>query len=71
MVRIAISQAAFDAIVATMAFGTVNYGAQTDANGDRLIWLDPGVAARLKALRGPGETYSDVIVRLAKGECGD
>jgi hypothetical protein len=52
MVRIAISQAAFDAIVATMAFGTVNYEVETDANGDRLIWLDPGVVAKLRALRG-------------------
>jgi hypothetical protein len=66
MVRIAISQAAFDAIVATMAFGTVNYEVQTDANGDRLIWLDPGVVAKLKALRGPGESYSYVILRLAE-----
>ena len=32
------------------------------------IWLDPGVLRKLKALRGPGESYSDVIVRLAKGE---
>jgi hypothetical protein len=27
--------------------------------------LDPGVLAKLGALRGPGESYSDVIVRLA------
>jgi hypothetical protein len=26
---------------------------------------------RLKAMRGPGESYSDVIIRLAKGEGGD
>jgi hypothetical protein len=32
------------------------------------IWLDPGVLARLKALRGPGESYSGVIIRLAKGD---
>jgi predicted CopG family antitoxin len=32
------------------------------------IWLDPGVLAKLKALRGPGESYSDVILRLAKGD---
>jgi hypothetical protein len=24
------------------------------------IWLDPGVLAKLKALRGPGESYSDL-----------
>jgi hypothetical protein len=32
------------------------------------IWRDPGVGAKLEALRGLGESYSDVIVRLAKGE---
>jgi hypothetical protein len=26
---------------------------------------------RLRHLRGPGESYSDVIIRLAKGEGGD
>jgi hypothetical protein len=30
--------------------------------------LDPGVLAQLKALRGPGESYSDIILRVAKGE---
>jgi hypothetical protein len=36
------------------------------ADGSVHIWLDPGVVARLKALRGPGESHSDVILRLAK-----
>jgi hypothetical protein len=30
-----------------------------------LIWLDPSVVDRLRAMRGPGESYSDVILRLA------
>jgi hypothetical protein len=34
-------------------------------NGDIYIWPDPGVATKLKALRGPGQSYSDVILRLA------
>jgi hypothetical protein len=29
------------------------------------------VLARLKVLRGPGESYSDVIFRVAKGESGN
>jgi hypothetical protein len=28
---------------------------------------NPGVVARLKALRAPGESYSGVILRVAKG----
>jgi len=37
VIRIAITQAAFDAIAATMAFGTVNYEAKINAKGERLI----------------------------------
>jgi len=36
--------------------------------GERWIWLDPSVVDRLRYLRGPGESYSDVILRLAKGD---
>ncbi len=33
------------------------------------IWLDPGVLAKLKALRGSGESYSDMtILRALKGD---
>jgi predicted CopG family antitoxin len=32
---------------------------------------DPGVLAKLKALRGPGESYSDVILRLVEVEAQD
>jgi hypothetical protein len=37
-------------------------------NGERLIWLDHAIVARLKAMRGPGESYSDVIMRLAANQ---
>jgi hypothetical protein len=37
-----------------------------------LVWLETSVVDRLRALRGPGESYSDVILKLveleAKGE---
>ena len=33
-----------------------------------IVVLPHGVLDKLKALRGAGESYSDVIVRLAKGE---
>jgi predicted CopG family antitoxin len=29
------------------------------------IWLDRAVVDRLRALRGPSESFSDVILRLA------
>jgi hypothetical protein len=42
----------------------------TNEEGERLIWLPPDAIAKLKRLRGPGESYSDVILRVAKGEGG-
>jgi hypothetical protein len=37
---------------------------EVNERGERLIWLEPNVVNRL-AMRGPGESYSDVILRLA------
>jgi hypothetical protein len=65
MVRIAISEAAFEAIAKALPLGSVGYENATNEKGERLIWLDPAVLARLKAMRGPGESYSDMILRLA------
>ena len=65
MVRMAISQAAFEAIAKTLPLGSVGFENKTNEKGERLIWLDRAVVDRLRALRGPGESYSDVILRLA------
>jgi hypothetical protein len=56
MVRIAISQAAFDAIARTLPFGSVGYE----------IWLERRMLDKLNSYRRAGESYSDVILRLAK-----
>ena len=32
------------------------------------VWLEPAVVNKLRALRGPGEGYFDVILRLASAE---
>jgi len=68
MIRIAITPAAYAAIAATLALGTVAVEPERAQDGGVHIWLDPGVLAKLRALRGPGESYSDVILRLAKGD---
>jgi hypothetical protein len=65
MIRIAIMSAAFEAIAATLQLGSVGYEAEADANGERAIWLEPHVIAKLRAQREPGESYSDVILRLS------
>src|SRR3984957_17755222 len=72
MIRLAISQAAFDAIARTLPFplGVVSYENASNAKGERYVWLDPKVVEHLRALRGPGESYSEVILQLAKGDGG-
>jgi hypothetical protein len=37
-----------------------------DASGERQIGLERKFVDRLRAMRGPGESYSDVILRVAK-----
>ena len=60
MICIAITQAAFEAIARSLPLGNVAF----DQNGDRLVWLDRAVVDRLRSLRGAGESYSEVILRL-------
>jgi hypothetical protein len=65
VVRIAISQAAFEAIARMLPLGSVSFENKIDENGERLIWLEPNVVDRLRAMRGKGEDYSEVILRVA------
>jgi hypothetical protein len=46
----------------------VGYEAEPNERGERLIWLEGARADRLGALRGPGESYSDAILRPAQAE---
>ena len=68
MIRIAITLAAFEAIAATLPLGSVGYEPQLNEKGERLVWLEAAVVDRLAAMRGPGESYSDVILRLIEIE---
>jgi len=70
MVRIAITQAAFEGIAWSLPLGNVTFENKTDEQGQRLIWLDRAVVDRLRAMRGAGESYSDVILRLAERDTG-
>jgi hypothetical protein len=65
MIKIAISQAAFDAIAATLPLGSVGYENEVNERGERKIWLDPAVVTRSRAMRGHGEYFRDLILRLA------
>jgi hypothetical protein len=66
VVRIAIPQAAFDAIAKTLPLGSIGYENAVNEKGERLIWLEPSMVDRLRAMRGPGESWSDVILGLAE-----
>jgi len=61
LIRIAITTAAFDAIASTLPLGSVGFEPEVGAKGERLVWVETSVVDRLSALRGPGESYSDVI----------
>jgi hypothetical protein len=51
--------------------GSVSFENKINGRGERYVWLEPRVVDRLRALRGPGESYSDVILRLAgRGDVG-
>jgi hypothetical protein len=65
MTRIAITATAFDAIAA-LPFGSAVFERDPDAKGEHQIWLARSVLDRLRATRGRGESYSDVILRLAE-----
>jgi hypothetical protein len=70
LIRIAITQAAFDAIAATLPLGSVSYENQFNERNERYVWLPPDVVNRLKAQRRPGENYSDAILQLVETEGG-
>ena len=57
----AITVEAFEAIARTLPLGNFGYENETNERG----WLSHAVVARLRAMRGPGESYSDVILRIS------
>jgi hypothetical protein len=65
MICIAITAVAFDAISSSLPIGSIAYEAEVNAKGERLIWLERWWADTLDALRGKGESYSEVILRVA------
>jgi hypothetical protein len=56
MIRTAITAAAYHAICATLALGSVGFEAEANERGERYVWLEDAMADRLAAMRGPGES---------------
>jgi hypothetical protein len=46
----------------------VGYENEPNERGERYVWLEAAMADRLDAMRGPGESYSDMILRVAAAE---
>jgi hypothetical protein len=65
MIRIQINAAAYDAILAGRSPSEVQELAKAPEGGFYL-WLFKPLLERLMHERGPGESYSDTIVRLAQ-----
>jgi hypothetical protein len=65
LIRIAITAAAFNAVAKTLPVGSFAYEPETTADGGRFIWIDRRARGQLDALRGPGESYSEIILKLA------
>jgi hypothetical protein len=48
-----------------LPLGSVSYENAVNERGERYLRPAPTVVNRLRAMRGPGESYSDVILKLA------
>jgi hypothetical protein len=70
MIKITITPEAFAAIAQTSPLGSVAVEPERAPNGDVGIWLDHATVAKLRAMRGPGDSYSDVILALAEATAG-
>jgi hypothetical protein len=66
VITITITPAAFAAIASTLPKGSTVVGRPYGRG--YVVTLDQRGVDRLTAERRPGESYSDVILRLAKGE---
>jgi hypothetical protein len=70
MVKITITPQAFAALAATLPLGSVAVEPERAPDGSVGIWLDHATLAKLKAMRSPGEGYSDAILALAEAHAG-
>ena len=69
MIRLAITPAAYAVIVATHP-ASARLKRSSAPNGELFVWLEPKYVDRLRAMRKLGESFSEVIVRLAEASEG-
>jgi hypothetical protein len=70
MIRVALTDVAYDAIASTLPKGAARWPMQRDRD-QCFIQVEAGVVDRMRAMRRPGESYSQVILRLVELETSD
>ena len=67
MIRLVLTEGAYDAIASTLPKSSARWPMQRD-HGRCFIQVEAAVVDRMRAMRRPGENYSDVILRLVQLE---
>jgi hypothetical protein len=70
MIRVALTDAAYDAIASTLPKGAARWPMQRD-QGQCFIQVEAAVVDRMRGMRRPSESYSQVILRLVELETSD
>jgi hypothetical protein len=65
MIGVTVTGRAYAAVASTLPTGSTVEG-EVVPDGEYRLWLPRGVVNRLRAKRAPGETLSEVILRLAE-----
>ena len=64
MIRVALTDVAYDAIASTLTKGAARWSMQRDRD-QCFIQVEEAMVDPLRALHGPGESWSDAILRVA------
>ena len=70
MIRIALTDVAYEAIASELPKGSARWPMQRD-RGQGFLQVEAALVDRMRAMRQPGESYSNVILRLVKLDQGD
>ena len=70
MIRVVLTDAAYDPIASTLPKGAARWPMQRE-QGQCFIQVEAAVVDRMRAMRRPGESYSEVILRLVELKTSD
>jgi hypothetical protein len=70
MIRVVLTDAVYDAIASTLPKGAARWPMQRE-QGQCFIQVEAAVVDRMRAMRRPGESYSEVILKLVELKTSD